>query len=91
MTKSEFLIELSEIASQIDDLFERYGKREEIISIMLTGTVEESEDGEKHIRAVYGYNIYSEEELDEILSFIKDTYSNPGLDAELGDFDVFLN
>jgi metal-responsive CopG/Arc/MetJ family transcriptional regulator len=91
MTKSEFLIELSEIASQIDDLFERYGKREEIISIMLTGTVEESEDGEKHIRAVYGYNIYSEEELDEILSFIKDTYNNPGAGADLGDFDVFLN
>jgi dsDNA-specific endonuclease/ATPase MutS2 len=91
MTKSEFLIELSEIASQIDDLFERYGKREEIISIMLTGTIEHSEGGEKHIRAVYGYNIYSEEELDEILSFIKDTYNNPDSETSLGDFDIFLN
>ena len=91
MTKSDFLIELTEIASQIDDLFERYGKREEIISIMLTGTVEVSEDGEKHIRAVYGYNIFSEEELDEILAFIKETYSNPGSQTDLGDFDVFLN
>jgi|DEB0MinimDraft_6_1074348.scaffolds.fasta_scaffold11521_4 hypothetical protein len=92
MTESEFLSEMSAIATKIDDLFERYGKREEIISVMLTGLVDVSEEGEKHIKAVYGYNIYSEDELEEILDFIKESYINPGsIDDGLGDFDIFLN
>ena len=90
MTKSDFLIELTDIASQLDELLERYGKREEVISIMLTGVVEDDENGERHIKAVYGYNIYDENELDEILGFIRDSYANEA-GPDLGGFDVFLN
>lgn len=90
MTKTDFLLELTEIASQLDELLERYGKREEIISLMLTGVIEDDEKGERHIKAVYGYNIYDEQELEEILEFIKESYKGEA-GPDLGGFDVFLN
>jgi|TARA_B100000085_G_scaffold249825_1_gene245751 hypothetical protein len=90
MTKTEFLLELTDIATQLDQLLERYGKREEIISLMLTGAIEETEDGDKYIKAVYGYNIYDENELEEILQFIRDSFKGDA-GPDLGGFDVFLN
>lgn len=90
MTKTEFLVELTDIASQLDDLLERYGKREEVISLMLTGVVEDDDKGDRHIKAVYGYNIFDERELDEILQFIRDSYTDD-VGPDLGGFDVFLN
>ena len=90
MTKTEFLLELTDIATQLDNLLERYGKREEIISLMLTGAIEENDDGEKYIKAVYGYNIYDENELEEMLQFIRDSF-NGDAGPDLGGFDVFLN
>ncbi len=90
MTKTDFLLELTSIASQLDELLERYGKREEIISLMLTGIIEDDENGERHIKAIYGYNIYDEQELEEILEFIKESYKGDA-GPDLGGFDVFLN
>jgi len=90
MTKTDFLLELTSIASQLDELLERYGKREEIISLMLTGIIEDDEKGERHIKAIYGYNIYDENELEEILEFIKESYKGDA-GPDLGGFDVFLN
>lgn len=90
MTRSEFLKEMSEIVSQIDELFDRYGNREDLVSIILAGTVEQGDDGNKYIKAIYGYNIYDENELDELLSFIKTSFENPR-NIDLGDFDIHLN
>lgn len=91
MKKSEFLTELTDIAAQLDDLFERYGRREEIVSIFLAGVMEEAEEGERYIKAVYGYNIYDDLEMKEMLSFIKESYEKGGYDPELGGFDVSMN
>lgn len=90
MTKDEFLIEAQGLAESWRDLIERYGKKEEVVSLFVTGLVEADADDNKYMKAVYGFNLWSEEELVEVIEFAVDAYMEAEEQDPFG-FDISLN
>ena len=90
MTKSEFLEKAHRLTKEMESLIDDYGNREEVISIMVTGCVERTDDDNKYMKAVYGLNIWSEEELAEVLDFVVDVYMGEENNNMFG-FDISLN
>ena len=89
MTKDEFLFEAQRISKDMQDLIEKYGQKEEIISLFVTGVIDDKGD-EKQMRAVYGMHVMSEDELAEVLEFLVDAYIDTADDNPFG-FDISLN
>ena len=90
MTKDDFLIEAQVLAESWRDLIERYGKKEEVVSLFVTGLVENDEDNNKYMKAIYGFNLWSEEELVELIEFAVDAYMETEAEDPFG-FDISLN
>jgi len=90
MTKNDFLNEAKALAESWRDLIDRYGKKEEVVSLFVTGLVEADEDDNKYMKAVYGFNLWSEEELIEVIEFAVDAYMEVEEEDPFG-FDISLN
>lgn len=89
MTKDEFLFEAQRISQDMQDLIKKYGKKEEIISLFVTGVIDDKGD-EQQMRAVYGMHVMSEDELAEVLEFLVDAYLDTTDENPFG-FDISLN
>ena len=89
MTKDEFLFEAQRISQDMQDLIEKYGKKEEIISLFVTGVIDDKGD-EQQMRAVYGMHVMSEDELAEVLEFLVEAYMDTSDENPFG-FDISLN
>lgn len=73
----------------MQDLIKKYGKKEEIISLFVTGVIDDKGD-EQQMRAVYGMHVMSEDELAEVLEFLVDAYLDTTDENPFG-FDISLN
>lgn len=80
MEKDGFLFEIQRLAAEMDSLIDEYGVRDEVMSLFVVGVIEPSEGPDPEVsqlRAIYGYNVNSREELEELLNFASDTYKDP--------------
>jgi len=100
MDKEGFLLEIQRLAFEMERVIEKYGVRDEVLSLMVTGLVEEDEDDpeEKRLRAIYSYNMDSEDEMLSVLNFVEETFipsdkggGGPDLDDLLDGLGISLN
>ena len=71
---SEFLQEIQDLHMQMDACIERHGMQEHVVSIIMTGVIDVSEDGEDILKAIYSYNIHDDAVLEESFLFMRETY-----------------
>ena len=95
MEDEEVLYRIRELAVEMDDLVDKYGVRDRLMSIMIIGVTEQNELGDTNMKAVYSYNLHNKEELNELIEFMQDTYvekkDGPDLDDLLGGLGISLN
>lgn len=90
----EFLLEMQQLHSQMEVLIERYDMRDRVMSVVVTGVLEPIDDDTSQMKALFSYNLGSKEEMEEMVSFIANTYKDqngPDLDELLGGLDISLN
>tara|TARA_R110002096_G_scaffold2035_1_gene10587 strand:- start:974 stop:1288 length:315 start_codon:yes stop_codon:yes gene_type:complete len=96
-----FLLEIQKLAVQMDNLVEKYEMRDRFVSVLVSGFINEEEDGTIKMNAIYSYHIDNFMELSEILDFIDNTYEeeddddpdtfqdfNENMDNLLGDLGI---
>jgi len=97
MKEHAFLLEIQKLAIEMDILIEKYDLRDKVVSVMVTGLLdEEGLEGQK-LKAIYSYSLESRSELDSILDFIDNTWSEadenppPPEDGGYKDIDDLLD
>lgn len=103
MNKEGFLLEIQRVAFEVERIIEKYGVRDEVLSLMVTGLVEEDDEGELRLQAIYSYNMDSEDEMLSLLNFVEETFIPSDQDKDddeeddidfndlLGDLGISLN
>ena len=93
MDKEGFLLEIQRLAFEMERVIEKYGVRDEVLSLMVTGLVEEDEEDpdEKRLRAIYSYNMDSEDEMLSVLNFVEETFIPSDKGSEGPDLDDLLD
>ena len=97
MKTDEFLIEIQRKLMEIDMIIDEYEMRDKIMSIFVCGVLEPYTETQSTMKAMYGYSIESEEELETLLSFIRETWKdqkdirNDDLDDLLDGLGISLN
>tara|TARA_R110002072_G_scaffold298121_1_gene471748 strand:- start:194 stop:484 length:291 start_codon:yes stop_codon:yes gene_type:complete len=89
MEKDGFLFEMQRLVMEMDSLADKYGVRDNLMSLVVTGLLEETPEGSTKLKAIYSYNLNNREELEEIVAFAQNTYEDP--DDEGPDLTDFLN
>ena len=90
----EVLLEMQQLHSQMEVLIERYDMRDRVMSVVVTGVLEPIDEDTSQMKALFSYNLGSKEEMEEMVSFIANTYKDqngPDLDELLGGLDISLN
>ena len=90
----QFLMEMQQLHSQIEVLIERYNMRDRVMSVVVTGVLEPIDEDTSSMKALFSYNLGSQEEMQEMINFISNTYEDqngPNLDDLLGGLDISLN
>ena len=86
---------MQRLALELDKTIDNYDLRDKTISLLVTGIFEETEEGNVKIKAVYSYNIQNKEELNSIIDFVKETWTDPDDDIDLSGLldgtGIFLN
>tara|TARA_R110002020_G_scaffold459760_1_gene677939 strand:+ start:557 stop:844 length:288 start_codon:yes stop_codon:yes gene_type:complete len=95
MKEEKFLFDMQRLALELDKTIDNYDLRDKTISLLVTGIFEETEEGNVKIKAVYSYNIQNKEELNSIIDFVKETWTDPDDDIDLSGLldgtGIFLN
>ncbi len=93
MDKEGFLLEIQRLAFEMERVIEKYGVRDEVLSLMVTGLVEDDEEDpdEKRLRAIYSYNMDSEDEMLSVLNFVEETFIPSDNGDEGTDLDDLLD
>ena len=90
MEEEGFWFEMQQIAFAINQLVEKYGLEDKVISAFVLGLLEPVDEDNSNMKAFFHYNIQGEGELDIIKDFMTDSYSPPE-DIEDTDLDDLLN
>ena len=77
MEEDAFFLELKRLSMEMDDIIEKYNMRERVISVMVTGLIDQNIFGETRLKCMYSYSLESQEELDNIINFIDSTWYSP--------------
>lgn len=91
----DFLIEMQHLHHQMEMLIEKYGMRDRVLSVVVTGVLEPIDEDNSTMKALFSYNLGSSDEMEVMTDFIKNTYeeqnNGPDLDDLLGDLGISLN
>ena len=77
MEEQAFFLELQRLSLKIDNLVDKYNMRERVVSVMVTGIIDENIFGDTRLKCLYSYTLESQEELDNIINFIDTTWRIP--------------
>tara|TARA_R110002012_G_scaffold68324_3_gene177528 strand:+ start:797 stop:1099 length:303 start_codon:yes stop_codon:yes gene_type:complete len=92
MEEQAFLLEIQRLSFELDKLIDKYNMRDRVMSVMVTGLIDETELGETRLKAIYSYSLDSREELESILGFIDNTWEDfYGDDYDEPDIDDLLD
>lgn len=94
LNKEGFLFEIQRLHFEIEKVIEKYEMQDEVVSILLTGMIDEDNYSRPVLKAIFSYNLWDEEVMEEAVDFIKDTFNSNSydfghsLDDILGDLDI---
>ena len=89
MKQDDFLMEIQQKLMEIDEIIDKYEMRDQLMSIFVVGVLEPCTDTTSTMKTMYGYSLDSEEELDTIIDFIRETWKEQ---KDIGgDLDDLLN
>lgn len=91
MNKDGFLFEVQRLAFELEALIDKYGVRDEVVNVLMTGVMEKTDEGTTRLRAIYSYSIDSQEELEDVLEFINDTWVQQDLLDDEDDIEADLD
>ena len=76
MKVDDFLIEIQRKLVEIDLIIDKYDMRDQLMSMFVCGVLEPYTDSQSTMKAMYGYSIESEEELETMVNFIRETWAD---------------
>ena len=76
MKEQAFLLEIQRLALEMDMLIDKYDVRDKVVSVMVTGLLDDDFFGEPRLKAIYSYSLDSRSELDSIIDFIDTTWDD---------------
>ena len=82
MEEQAFFLEIQRLSMEMDKVIEKYGMRDRVVSIMVTGLLDNNIFGDIRLKAIYSYSLESLEELDNIINFINNTWDDPEENSE---------
>lgn len=89
MKQDDFLMEIQQKLMEIDEIIDKYEMRDQLMSIFVVGVLEPYTDTTSTMKTMYGYSLDSEEELNTIIDFIRETWKEQ---KDIGgDLDDLLN
>ncbi len=89
MKQDDFLMEIQQKLMEIDEIIDKYEMRDQLMSIFVVGILEPYTDTTSTMKTMYGYSLDSEEELDTVIDFIRETWREK---KDIGgDLDDLLN
>ena len=62
----EFLLEMQALHGQIEVLIEKYDMRDRVMSVVVTGVLEPVDEETSQMKALFSYNLGSQEECEEL-------------------------
>jgi hypothetical protein len=65
---------------EMDKVIDKYDMRDRVISIMVTGLIDSNIFGDSRLKAIYSYSLDSQEDLENIISFIDNTWYDVNAD-----------
>jgi len=86
-----FIYELQKAHEQINDLVSKYGMEDRFVGMVLTGLIDRKTDGDPKIEAIWSYSVDDKQQFDEIINFVKKSYSDKGTNRMDGFDDICLN
>lgn len=96
MEDYNFLLEMQALHHQMELIIEKYNFRDRVMSVVVTGLLDPIDDETSSMKALFSYNLSSQEEVKEITDFIENTYeerekNGDDLDDLLGGLGISLN
>ena len=101
MTDEGYLFEMQRLAIEMEQVADKYGVKDRTINVIITGLIDESATGLQKIKAIYSYSLDSKEELEQMVTFLRNTwdddhdnnddYTPPNIDDLLDGTGIFLN
>ena len=94
MDKEQFLLEVQRLHFEMERVIVKYGMEDEVISLMVTGLLDQDQEDDPVLKAIMSFHVYSEEVLEEVFEFVRDSYSRSGgtggytLDDMLGEAGI---
>jgi hypothetical protein len=82
MSRDGFLFEIQKIALKIEDLIDEYGVRDDLMSLMIIGLIDDIDEDNQQLKAIWGYNLRNREELNELFNFANESYKEDDLDID---------
>ena len=76
MEDEGFLLEIQRLSFEMDKVIEKYGVRDRVMQLMVIGLMDEDIMGNTRLKAIYSYNIESDDELASVITFIGSTWDN---------------
>jgi len=76
MEDEGFLLEIQRLSFEIDKVIEKYGVRDRVMQLMVIGLMDEDIMGNTRLKAIYSYNIESDDELASVITFVGSTWDN---------------
>lgn len=97
----EFFLSAQDLVHQFETLIDKHDMRDRVISSMMIGVIQDDEEEEAdddegmiNIKSIYNFNVADTNELDLVLSFMKQVYdqnSDNGLNDLLNGTGISLN
>ena len=76
MEDEGFLLEIQRLSFEMDKVIEKYGVRDRVMQLMVIGLMDEDIMGNTRLKAIYSYNIESDDELASVITFVGSTWDN---------------
>ena len=76
MEDEGFLLEIQRLSFEMDKVIEKYGVRDRVMQLMVIGLRDEEIMGNTSLKAIYSYNIESDDELASMITFVGSTWDN---------------
>ena len=89
MEEQAFFLEIQRLSIEMDAIIDKYDMRDRVVSVTVTGLIDHDMFGDTRVKAIYSYSLDSEEELNNIIDFINNTWEN--VDGLREDEDIDLD
>ena len=76
MEDEGFLLEIQRLSFEMDKVIEKYGVRDRVMQLMVIGLMDEEIMGNTRLKAIYSYQMESDDELASMITFVGSTWGN---------------